>query len=648
MTLADPHSPFQIVTSSIASLLKKAQGIKALLCCDDMLQLVSSVFCNASLVTKYKVFQLRKLSQRPNARLSLVEAVVYMDPSESNLQCLEAELRDPGYKCYHIVFAGHRDVRGSAWADKAWSMQRLVEADRFSLVRNVVFSFTGFFPTAHDMFVLEGQRDNVRHSSLELQQMKFSQLYDRVCNAGVNEETTWRHFDDAASKEAMEESMIAMIHQQQGRQRLLGALLCFGTPTMIRYSAGSSPAHSLAGFICDHASNDGYAKERWTALESAVGARASSTALIIDRLDDIITPLIAPVTYHATIHELFQFERNTVWIPSTESSGASKSLDLRITDDDFWAKHAGWKCTDVSAAARALKKEVDDLKIQILGSDGSQKIRLLADYLELKPIAETHLQILEAITPYFETLAKTAKLQQSLMDPRDRDFSIHLRKVRELLSLFERQHDAYSDVSADADVPAGVTRRVCRLRVLLLFALQYQQELWKWKAGNLVLGHPTRRGEEFLTDLCEGRQERSIIQRYIEVARDHGVEDQRQAVEQAMQAAEEQLHDEEVDAFGPFSDRPVCPRLGHTLQQLVENRLLPEYYPHVGTVSDGTSGIAQAVTVFMVGGVTLEEGRFVHALNESNRQRGIGLRVSLGGDYLTTADHFLSSLLDEQ
>ena len=65
-------------------------------------------------------------------------------------------------------------------------------------------------------------------------------------------------------------------------------------------------------------------------------------------------------------------------------------------------------------------------------------------------------------------------------------------------------------------------------------------------------------------------------------------------------------------------------------------------------MSDGSADVTHTVAVFMVGGVTLEEGRFVHALNESNRQRGIRLRVSLGGDYVTTADDFLCSLLDEQ
>ena len=72
-----------------------------------------------------------------------------------------------------------------------------------------------------------------------------------------------------------------------------------------------------------------------------------------------------------------------------------------------------------------------------------------------------------------------------------------------------------------------------------------------------------------------------------------------------------------------------------------------ERYPEVG-IFDERPGTARplAVTVFVTGGVTLEEGRVVHALNISNQQRDIKLHVSLGGDFVTTANDFLSALCE--
>ena len=171
-----------------------------------------------------------------------------------------------------------------------------------------------------------------------------------------------------------------------------------------------------------------------------------------------------------------------------------------------------------------------------------------------------------------------------------------------------------------------------------------------------MFGQPTRWGNEFLIDLCrtvserdsagpEGTPEQEIIQRYIEVARRHDSHAQRRAVERAMVAAERQLRDgDEIDAYGPFSARPVRPRLAHTLHQLLEGRLPLERYPEVGIFDKRARPLA--VTVFVTGGVTLEEGRVVHALNISNQQRDIKLHVSLGGDFVTTANDFLSALCE--
>lgn len=666
-TLADSHCPLRIATASIVSMLDKARGIKALLCCGDMLQLVNSVVTQTDLIAKHAVFRIEKLSQaRHTDRLSLVEAIVYMDPSEQNLQSLTAELRKPRYKCYHVFFAGHRDVRGSAWSDMEWSMEQLVVADQFSLLRNVDVSFTGMFPTSQDMFVLEGESDiSMRQRSLlELQQMRLSELFDRARNTGLDQQTIWQQMDSAPTKGAMVDALIAGVQQQQSRQRLLGALLSLGKPTTVRCS-DCRRSRSLAQSISDHATRDSYARQHWDELESAVGAaHASTTLLIIDRVDDIITPLVAPFTYEAAIHELFHIKRNTVRIPSSPGSpGPAKfeTLNLRVADDAFWAEYAGLSFLDTHRAKVALARRLAALKAQTEDrSDTSAWSVACKEFCRLKPMVATHTKLCEALRPYIETLKRMAQLQQSLMDPQDRDCSSHLNRLRELLQYFDEEHPSRTM----SDVPAGITLRVCRLRVLLLFALQYQEDLWQWQGGSpvsleSVFGQPTRWGNELLIDLCrtaperdsvgpEGTPEREIIQRYIELARRHDSHAQRRAVERAMVAAERQLRDgDEIDAYGPFSARPVRPRLAHTLHQLLEGRLPLERYPEVG-IFDKRPGTARplAVTVFVSGGVTLEEGRVVHALNISNQQRDIKLHVSLGGDFVTTADDFLSALCE--
>ena len=218
---------------------------------------------------------------------------------------------------------------------------------------------------------------------------------------------------------------------------------------------------------------------------------------------------------------------------------------------------------------------------------------------------------------------------------------------------------------------ADANYRLQRQRALLLFALQYQDDLWEWPRGRddgttepgdlVAFEHPTRHGQELLggaaspNGLClpgaDGEIERSLIKELVWAARRNGATAMRDDLRQAMRHGEKRNatrrkalpHSESAEAdIGPQADKPVLPRLAHILQQLADGdgKISEEQYPSTPPSSFQRPG-AKEVVVFIVGGVTFEEVRCVHDFNE---EHGSQLRVTLGGDRMLNAMGFVRSL----
>ena len=274
----------------------------------------------------------------------------------------------------------------------------------------------------------------------------------------------------------------------------------------------------------------------------------------------------------------------------------------------------------------------------------------LTERIALEPIVETHLKVCDALMPRVKTLARVATLQRSLVDPTEQGIAGHLQQVRETLEFLEQEHAATKSELADDWLDA---HRTCRLRVLLLFALQYQDKLWTWPRGDndrAAFEQPTGNGAE-LVGLCSGdggNSELQLVQEYVWRARQRGLTALREEMEQAMAAAarqqEEQQDGGDEDVCGPFAARPVRPRLAHTLQQLLAGQLSAEHYPSCATdESPAAVAVPRSAIIFILGGVTYEEARLVHALNT---EAGSATRVTLGGEFVTGARQFLRAIMN--
>ena len=165
--------------------------------------------------------------------------------------------------------------------------------DRFGLVRSLKVSLTGLVPVGRDTFALEV--GDLAAPSLELGRLARSKLKDRARLAGVAEAQLDAALDRCQTLDELQDLTVGLLQTKQRDQKLLGALLSFTRPS-VRYSAGSEEARSVAESIAAYPPH-GQAKERWDELEATSPSDEGPILLILDRMDDPVTPLLAPFTY---------------------------------------------------------------------------------------------------------------------------------------------------------------------------------------------------------------------------------------------------------------------------------------------------------------------------------------------------------------
>ena len=352
----DSSCPYEIMRRSLSDVLDKADGhLKALVVSDETLALVSTVFSLNDLAARGVFLAPHKVSQHSRwHRASEFEAVVYIGPTDKNVEHLEEELKAPSFKCFHIVFAGHLDIHDRHWYDEA--TKRLALADRFGVIRSVEQSLTGFFP-GNEFFLLEGGASPAAND--ELESMPFAKLQDRARSAGVDQRALTDAIDQKSSP-----NIIKLIQARQRVQQLLGALLSFGRP-FVQYSVSDerSEAHDLALAITACTSR-GTASARWDLLaQTALRSDRRPLLLVLDRNEDPITPLLAPLTYQAMVHDVLGngIEGNAIKFKSRD--GESCMCTLR-PEDEFWAKHCHSFWPEVALAVEELKGRYTALAAQ--------------------------------------------------------------------------------------------------------------------------------------------------------------------------------------------------------------------------------------------------------------------------------------------
>jgi vacuolar protein sorting-associated protein 45 len=337
---------------------------------------------------------------------------------------------------------------------------------------------------------------------------------------------------------------------------------------------------------------------------------ASAQLVILDRLDDPVTPLLSQWTYQAMIHELIGIKNNRARIDDG-AGGQKQDIVVSSASDGFFKKTMYSNYGDLGSA---VKKLVDDFQ-------AVSKLNKQIDSIE-------DMQRFVESFPEFRQQSGNVSKHVSLMSELSRVISenrlMNVSEVEQEIVCGNDRAYAFAGVVRQLSDPS--LKNIACLKLVLLFALRYEKE-----------------GERQIAELTRALAKRNVEPAYQRLIRD------------ALAVAGENRRTGDLFGNRTFFSRAQKmvgglkgadnvytqhqPLLVQTLENLFKNKVKESDYPFVG--SGGASGSPKEIFVFIVGGITYEEARFVNQMNEA----GSGTHVTLGGTSILNSAGFLTDLV---
>lgn len=290
-------------------------------------KIVSMVYSQTQILEQ-EVYLVEQLGKKVEAMVHF-KAIVFIQPTSTNVKLLIQEFQNPKYKEYHIFFTNI--VPQSI-------LTELARNDEHEVVRGVQEYYADFMAVNEDLFVL-GAENSLSLSSPKSRSLTSGQIHDRNVNG------------------------------------VLSVLLALKKrPAQIRYQGESDLARRIASDIAICIEKDGIFDFR---------KQEGPLLLILDRRDDPITPLLTQFTYQAMVHELIGLNNNRVKLKGAPN--ISKDLEevvLSSTQDAFFAKMKHSHMGDLGVAVKNL---MDDYQRQAKMNEKLSSIEDMQSFMERYP-----------------------------------------------------------------------------------------------------------------------------------------------------------------------------------------------------------------------------------------------------------------------
>nr|SVE74093.1 EOG090X03QA [Daphnia barbata] len=290
-------------------------GMKVLIMDRETIGIVSVAYAQSEILQKevYLFEQIDKCGHGPV--MKHLKCVVFLRPSQENIQLLASELKSPRYGVYYIYFSGI--------ISKAF-IKVLAESDEQEVVREIQEFYADYFAIGPHLFSLN--LENPIHGM-----------------------------------EWIPSSL------QRSVQGVVSVLLSLKKNPIIRYQNFSFLARRLAESI-----RDTILKE--SSLFHFQRGEGVPLLLILDRRCDPITPLLNQWTYQAMVHELLTIKNNRVSLIGVP--GAPKDMSevlLSAEQDEFYANNMYLNFGDIGQTIKCLMEEFQ------AKAKSHQKVESIAD-----------------------------------------------------------------------------------------------------------------------------------------------------------------------------------------------------------------------------------------------------------------------------
>mmetsp|Transcript_24795 Transcript_24795/g.58124 ORF Transcript_24795/g.58124 Transcript_24795/m.58124 type:complete len:592 (-) Transcript_24795:98-1873(-) len=569
----------------------KCRGMKVLLLDASTTQTVSCVYSQTEILSRevYLVSRLDDSSQNPNlgehinangsvsnlndltmSMPSHLKAVCYLRPTDINAGLLVRELASPRFSEYHIFFSGV--VSGGL-------LRLVAENDEQELVKQVQEFYGDFLPINEDLVTLNCRNTLAMSAATGTAWARdLAHLYERN-RRGV-------------------EGMLLSLRKQ---------------PTQIRYQRSSALAQQLARDVSDSIASDQIFHFR----KSGSG----TLLLILDRLDDPVTPLLSQWTYQAMVHELLGLNNNRVILRGAPN--IAKDLEevvLSAQQDEFFRKN---RHANFGELGEAIQKLLNDYQNHTASHDPSRlnSIEDMQRFMEKFPELRSQSHNVSKHVALMGELARLVDIC-SLMDVSQfeqelacaDDHSAHMKELMEKLG------------SPSVKIPD-------KLRLGMLYALRYEDS----GNVNLVKTAMARGGvSEDMIELVD-----TVLRYGGSKARGPGLYGERS--KDLMTKMTKSILTSVQGVSNVYAQH--VPVLMDTVQSICRGKLRMDSHPYlVGKppgAGAGNDPVPEDIIVFMAGGVTYEEAT---KIEEFNRTNPFKVKVILGGSTIHNSTSFLEEL----
>mmetsp|Transcript_10648 Transcript_10648/g.48921 ORF Transcript_10648/g.48921 Transcript_10648/m.48921 type:complete len:363 (+) Transcript_10648:71-1159(+) len=280
-------------------------GMKAFLLDEFTMSVVSAAFTQTELL-QMEVFLVEKLRPSQAKKMQHLKALCFVRPTEENVTLVVEYMKRQTFGGYYIFFSH---------IVKEPLLQRLAEGDQNEAVLLVQEVFASF--VAVDSFLFTFDISN-----------QSSRLALNVKDMESRNESTDKVVEDLAS-----------------------FFLSIKRRPSIRYQGSSQRCREVA---------EGFWHIAYEQEPELFDFRHNSNAiqlLVLDRMDDPVTPLLSQWTYQAMLHELFGISGNRVRL--NVSRYETQDVVISSTSDEFYAKNMYSNYGDLGLA---MNKLVDDFQ----------------------------------------------------------------------------------------------------------------------------------------------------------------------------------------------------------------------------------------------------------------------------------------------
>ncbi|KAG7347393.1 Sec1 family protein [Nitzschia inconspicua] len=385
----------------------------------------------------------------------------------------------------------------------------------------------------------------------------------------------------------------------------------------IRYAASSACAEELARDIHDSISTDEIFHFRKKNRNSS-----GTLLLVLDRRDDPVTPLLSQWTYQAMVHELLGLNNHRVILKGAPN--IAKDLEevvLSSTQDDFFRlnrhKNFGELGEEIQKLLMDYQKQTAQHNTSNLNTIEDMQA-FMDKFPELRSRSHTvskHVAIMGELARLVEvcSLMDVSQFEQELACADD-----HTAHWRELMEKLE---------SSDVKIPD-------KLRLGLLYALRYET------SGNLNMVQQAMKKGGVPPDMVNLI---SVMLRYGGTkSRGPGLYGDQHNIMSKMTKSFMTSVQGVQNVYAQH-----VPLVMETIQSVIKGKLRRDTHPFVpGSIKcppnvPSETVIPSDIIIFMVGGVTYEEGTKISEFNQANKGK---IQVILGGSTVHNSTSFLEEL----